>query len=296
MDICRAASLYLDHLKAERNLSGNTIDAYRRDLLRLQQFAAGQGIEHVDQIDTTVLLEHLIAFSKAKLSVRTQARHLVSLRGLFRYLRREGLLQTDPTAHLELPKLGRRLPQVLTPGEVASLLRERSNATPRYLRDMAMLELLYATGVRVSELCALRLADLNLGRGTLRVMGKGRKQRLVPIGEIVLQMLQRYLVGARPSLDTKRSAALFLTQRGNPFTRQGFWKLLKARAREAGIDKPVSPHKLRHSFATHLLENGADLRAVQAMLGHADIGTTQIYTHVSREQILRVHRRHHPRS
>lgn len=292
----QAADLYLEHLKVERHLTRNTLDAYSRDLAAFGRFCAARGLETVGAVDGRAVLEYLIELSKAQRAVRTQARQLVTLRGLFRHLRRERHIGADPTAAAELPRLGRKLPEVLTLAEVEALLRAPSPQTANGLRDAAMLELLYATGLRVSELCQLRVADVNLERGVLLATGKGRKQRMVPIGEAALALIARYLGEVRPGADRHRSEALFLSRQGRALTRQAFWKLLRQHARVAGITKATSPHTLRHSFATHLLERGADLRAVQAMLGHADISTTQIYTHLDRTQVFETYRRHHPRA
>lgn len=296
MHLDQAADLYLEHLKVERHLSRNTLDAYSRDLAAFGRFCAARGLTEAVAVDGSAVLEYLIALSKAGRAVRTQARQLVTLRGLFRHLRRERLLSADPTAGVELPRLGRKLPQVLTLDEVEALLAAPAQDSAAGLRDAAMLELLYATGLRVSELCQLRVADVNLERGVLLATGKGRKQRIVPIGESAVALVARYLREARPAADRQRSEALFLSRLGGALTRQAFWKLLRRHAVVAGITKVISPHKLRHSFATHLLERGADLRAVQAMLGHADISTTQIYTHLDRSQIFETFRRHHPRA
>ncbi|MBK8482204.1 MAG: site-specific tyrosine recombinase XerD [Proteobacteria bacterium] len=292
----QAADLYLEHLKVERHLTRNTLDAYSRDLAAFGRFCAARERAAISAIDGRTVLEYLIGLSKAQRAVRTQARQLVTLRGLFRHLRRERLIGIDPTAAVELPRMGRKLPEVLTLAEVEALLSAPALQRANGLRDAAMLELLYATGLRVSELCQLRVADVNLERGVLLATGKGRKQRMVPIGESALALVTRYLSEARPAADRRRSEALFLSRQGGPLTRQAFWKLLGQHARAAGITKTTSPHTLRHSFATHLLERGADLRAVQAMLGHADISTTQIYTHLDRTQVFETYRRHHPRA
>jgi integrase/recombinase XerD len=238
----------------------------------------------------TELTEFLRVRAEAKIAARSRARALSSIRGLFRFLRGERLIDADPTAALESPRLARRLPVVLTLADVDAILAAPNRATPRGLRDAAMIETMYATGLRVSELVKLRPEDLDLQAGCLRVLGKGRKMRLVPLGDAARELLEQHLAaGPRPTF-------VFLSRLGKPMSRQGFWKLLGAYARAAGIRAAISPHKLRHSFATHLLERGADLRAVQAMLGHADITTTQIYTHVSRARLLELYRKHHPRA
>jgi integrase/recombinase XerD len=292
-----AIDVYLDHLKVERGLSRNTIEAYGRDLSKFRAFADTVPLRQAAEVDTRHLLQYLVTLASGKLAVRSQARALVALRGLWKHLRAERHVERDPTADLELPRVGRALPEVLTPAEVDELLARPDATTVRGLRDAAMLETLYATGLRVSELVALRLADVNLAEGFLSTFGKGKKQRLVPMGEQAVARVRAYLEGARPGFDRGRNApALFLTHLGRSMTRQGFWKLLRGYAVAAGIVKPISPHKLRHSFATHLLERGADLRAVQAMLGHADIGTTQIYTHLSNARLRQVYKQHHPRA
>lgn len=298
MSLDQAIDLFLDHIKLERGLARNTVEAYARDLGRFRDFAATLALNDAAQIEQRHLLSHLVKLSEARLAARSQARALVALRGLFKFLRAERHIPTDPTAEIDLPRLGRQLPSILTLDEVEQLL-----AAPKItgrlhdLRDAAMIETLYSTGLRVSELVALRLADVNLADGFLITLGKGKKQRIVPLGEAAQQKIVLYLAEARPRLARGRNApALFLTARGRSMTRQNFWHLLLGYAVRAGINKPISPHKLRHSFATHLLERGADLRAVQAMLGHADVSTTQIYTHLTTQRLQDIHRKHHPRA
>lgn len=292
-----AIDVFLDHVKVERGLRRNTVEAYGRDLAKFRRWCEGRGLTEARDVHNRHVLKYLVSLADERLAVRSQARMLVTLRGLFKHLRAERYLDRDPTAEVALPRLGRPLPEVLSVDEVERLLQAPVPKTARGLRDAAMLETLYATGLRVSELVALRLADVNLDNGYLSTVGKGRKQRLVPLGEQARARVREYLASARPGLDRGRNgAALFLTHRGRPMTRQGFWKLLRGYALKAGIRKAISPHKLRHSFATHLLERGADLRAVQAMLGHADIGTTQVYTHLSRARLKEVYKTHHPRA
>jgi integrase/recombinase XerD len=290
-----AVARFLQYLQIEKGLSPATIEAYGLDLRRFAD-SAGKDTA-VGAIGAPQVLDFLVGLARGKLAVRTQVRNAVALRGLMRYLRAEQIIQADPTAGLPLPKAGRRLPEALTADEVARLLASVEGDDPRAIRDAAMLETLYASGLRVSELCALRTADVNLEAGWVAAYGKGRKQRLVPMGEVARRKIARYLREGRPAL-VRRSAsdALFVTPRGRRMTRQGFWKLLRRRAAAAGIARLPSPHVLRHSFATHLLEGGADLRAVQAMLGHADISTTQIYTHVSRRHLRATYLKHHPRA
>jgi integrase/recombinase XerD len=292
-----AIDLFLDYVKVERGLSRNTVEAYARDLAKFRRFCATQSLDDANAVEVLHLRRFIEALARDKMAARSQARNLVALRQLFRHLRAERHLERDPTAELELPRIGRTLPVTLTLREVEDLLSQPRIQTARGLRDAAMLETLYATGLRVSELVRLRQIDVNLEEQFLSTVGKGRKQRLVPLGGRARDRIREYLATARPSLLHGRvSPSLFVTHHGRAITRQGFWKLLAAYARAAGIKKRLSPHKLRHSFATHLVERGADLRAVQAMLGHADIGTTQIYTHVSREHLRAVVKKHHPRA
>jgi integrase/recombinase XerD len=292
-----AIDLFLDHVKIERGLARNSVDAYGRDLAKFRRFCAARGLDDADAVERRHILSYLVELSEARIAARSQARNLVALRQLFRHLRAERHIARDPTADVELPRIGRPLPVTLTLAEVEGLLAQPPNDTARGLRDAAMLETLYATGLRVSELVGLRHVDVNLHELFLSTVGKGKKQRLVPLAERARDAIQAYLATARPVLlGGRQSPALFVTHLGRAMTRQGFWKLITAYARAAGIRKRLSPHKLRHSFATHLVERGADLRAVQAMLGHADIGTTQIYTHVSPERLHSVVKQHHPRA
>ena len=295
LSIDEAVDLYLDHCKVERGLAVHTLDGYGRDLSRLGQFLTGRGREDVDDVTATDITDHLIALAEAKLSPRSRARALVAMRGLFRHLVAERWLDADPTELIDAPRTARRLPGVLGEQAVAKLIAQPAD-TPRGRRDAAMIELAYASGLRVSELVNIALADINLHHGYVRVTGKGQKTRLVPVGSAAQAKIARYIEADRPRLvRDPAERALFLTERGRPMTRQAFWKTLRNYARRAGVRLPagdISPHKLRHSFATHLVENGADLRAVQAMLGHADISTTQIYTQVSRARVLEQARKH----
>jgi len=300
-----AAERYLRHLKLERNMAGNTLVAYGRDLRRLVDYLDEQhGVEEPADVDRDLLHEYLVDLHEDGLQPRSIARHLSTVRCFCAWLLDRGLVAVNPTALLDAPKWDPGLPDVLSPDEVERLLAAPGCASERALRDTAMLQTLYATGLRVSELVHLVLHDLDLERGLLRCVGKGRKERFVPIGEVARLGLAAWLERGRPVLlragqRSRRGAspqALFITSQCKPMTRQGFWKLLKRYAVEAGIDKPISPHKLRHSFASHLLAGGADLRAVQALLGHADIGTTQIYTHVQKDRLREVYDRFHPRA
>jgi integrase/recombinase XerD len=286
---------FLEYLVVERGLAQNTLEAYRQDLTRYTEYLAAQGKEP-DRLDRADVPRYLLALREAGLSPRSVARHLSAIRRFHRFLAGEGGSGEDPTAHVEAGASWRRLPDVLSPAEVDRLLTA-SPASPLELRNQAMLELMYASGLRVSELVGLRLGDPDLEVGIVRVMGKGSKERLVPLGEVAAASLTAYLSRGRPAL-AKGAATpvLFLGRHGHGITRQMFWQILKRRARAAGIRRRVTPHTLRHSFATHLLEGGADLRSVQLMLGHADIGTTQIYTHVSRAHLQAVYEKYHPRA
>jgi integrase/recombinase XerD len=295
-----AIQRFLDHLKVEREHAPATLEAYGHDLASFARFAAGRGVTALAAVRTLDVLEYLAHLAASRLSARSQARQLVALRQLWRFLRAERVADTNPTEDVDMPRFGRRLPDFLTLEEVDRLLAAPDRRQPRGARDAAMLETLYATGLRVSELVRLRLPDVNFQAGYLVAFGKGRKERLVPLGEAALGVLRAYVEEARPRFVRPRSGraaeALFLSRLGGPMTRQAFWKLIGRYASAAGIRKALSPHKLRHSFATHLVERGADLRAVQAMLGHADIGTTEIYTHVSRGHLRGVYDRFHPRA
>jgi integrase/recombinase XerD len=295
-----AIQQFLDHLRVERELSIATVAAYGHDLTELARYLVPRGITGADGVRTLDLLEYLARLTEKGLSSRTQARAMVSARQFFRFLRAERILTTDPTEEIDMPRFGRKLPVYLTLEEVEQLLAAPNRGTVRGMRDAAMLETLYATGLRVSELVKLRLGDLNFDAGYLLAFGKGKKQRIVPLGEAAISVLRAYAEGTRPSFVRPGAAAsmdfVFLTRLGGRMTRQGFWKLIVAYARAAGLRKAISPHKLRHSFATHLVERGADLRAVQDMLGHADIGTTEIYTHLSRAHLRGVYDRFHPRA
>jgi integrase/recombinase XerD len=271
------------------------LDGYGRDLARLGQFLSERGRQDVDDVTAADITDHLIGLAEAKLAARSRARALVAIRGLFRHLVAERWLDADPTELIDSPRTARRLPGVLGNDAVGKLIAQPAD-TPRGRRDSAMIELAYASGLRVSELVTLVMADINLHHGFVRVTGKGNKTRVVPLHNTAREKIEAYIAADRPLLmRDPAERAVFLTERGRPMTRQGFWKLLRNYAKRAGIRLPtgdISPHKLRHSFATSLLENGADLRAVQAMLGHADISTTQIYTHVSRAHVIEQVRKH----
>ncbi len=286
---------FSDVLWMEEALSANTLDAYRRDLEGVSRWLDTRGscLTGVTRADLSQYLAHL---KDKGTPPRTAARLLSTLRRFYRYLLREGRIKEDPTALIDSPKLGRSLPKSLTEEQVVKLLQAPDVSKPLGLRDRAMLETLYATGLRVSELVGLLLSQLGLSQGVVRVVGKGNKERLVPLGEEALSWLNRYLSEARRGLIRGRATdALFVTARGGPMTRQAFWHNIKRYAKSADIQASLSPHTLRHAFATHLLNHGADLRVVQMLLGHSDLSTTQIYTHVARERLKELHARHHPR-
>lgn len=289
---------FCDQLWLEDGLAKNTLEAYRRDLRLLGEWLAraGRGLLEATEAD---LLGYLAArhATAQRPSASTQARVLSSFKRFYRYALRERRIDADPTLKLDRPKKPPRFPKTLSEAEVEALLAAPDVETPLGLRDRAMLETLYATGLRVSELVELKLAETNLDMGVVRVFGKGGKERLVPLGEVAVEWLERYLKDARPALAKGRlDDAMFLTPRGEPMTRQAFWYLIKRHAARAIPGVALSPHTLRHAFATHLLNHGADLRVVQMLLGHADISTTQIYTHVARERLKQLHAAHHPRA
>lgn len=288
--------LFLNYLAVEKGLSANTLEAYGRDLTRYLDFLEKEGISHPDGVTPQLVLRFLSHLKATGLAPRSRARALVALRVFHKFLLAEKITGTNPTARVEAPRSLNPLPHALSSVEVDRLLDAPQGERAFDLRDRAMLELLYATGLRVSELVSLKIGDLQLDVGYLRAFGKRHKERVVPMGEAASAVLERYLEEGRPVLDRGESrGVLFLNRDGRGLTRQGFWKIIKRRALEAGIHKKVTPHTLRHSFATHLLENGADLRSVQTMLGHADISTTQIYTHVTRERLRKIHEQFHPR-
>jgi len=287
---------FLTFLRVERGLADNTINSYRYDLEQYASFLSAQKLNLL-QATQNVILSFLNQQRLLNKSARTRSRMLAALRGFYRYLLQEGLVTTDPTENLTSPKLEKNLPRVLSVQEVEKLLSQPNCGTLTGLRDKAMLELLYATGMRVSEMLGLDTEHLNLDLGFVRCMGKGSRERIIPIGEIAQKYLREYLSRCWLKLrKNSRERAVFLNKNGRRLTRQGFWKILKAYAQKAGIQSEITPHVLRHSFATHLLENGADLRAVQEMLGHADITTTQIYTHLSKRKMREVYEKSHPRA
>jgi integrase/recombinase XerD len=287
---------FLNYLRVEKGLSANTIDAYRRDILKFAVFAREQelGIGRVRRGD---VVDFMAKLYRQHLDSRSVARHLVTIRHFFRFALTEGFVDDDPAANIESPKFRQSLPDFLSLEEVDRLLREPDRSATLGMRDRAMIELMYSTGLRVSELCGLRVADLQIDPGCLRCIGKGNKERLVPVGRQALGAVEKYLRDARPKLlRVGASPYLFVNQKGHKIDRITFWKTLREYGRKAGLRKALTPHMLRHSFATHLLDRGADLRSVQLMLGHSDISTTQIYTHVIEERLKEVYKAHHPRA
>ena len=302
MQFDSAIDRYIQHLKVERNLSENTVSAYSTDLRQFAGYCIDQeGIESVGKVTENHVSNFMVALLDRGLKSRTASRKLSTVRGLFEYLLTEQEVETDPTEPVDTPRYGRNMPTVLGLDEVERLLEAPDESTPEGHRDWVMLEVLYATGLRVTELVELKLRDIDLEGGYVDVVGKGDKQRIVPLGEIAVEAVEDYVDRIRPVLLKKHGGPgctpyLFVTRRGSSMTRQGFWKNLKRYGRIAGIDKSISPHKLRHSFATHLLERGADLRIVQNLLGHADISTTEIYTHVAQARLKAMYEEHHPRA
>ena len=290
-----AVDWFLDGIWAESGLSENTLRAYRADLLALNRRLVGRQVNLVNATEADVL-EFLAWRAGDAAKPRSSARQLSTFRRFFRYLVREGVVSQDPTAQIEMPRIGRSLPRTLTEADVEALLAAPDVARPLGHRDRTMLELLYATGVRVSELVNLRLSQVNLNQGVIRIIGKGDRERLIPLGDESQDWLQTFVVGPRAEiLKGRQTEYLFPTRRARPMTRQSFWYIIKRHARTAEIGKKLSPHTVRHAFATHLLNHGADLRVVQLLLGHSDVSTTQIYTHVARERMKELHARPHPR-
>jgi integrase/recombinase XerD len=292
----RRLELWLDALEQERGLSPRTVSAYRSDLLRLAAWLEGERRGTILRANEEALSAHLRWLARRDISPRSTRRAMAAMRGFFGDLVAEGERSDDPLANLDSPRLWKTLPKVLSEEEIGRLLAAPDPATPTGLRDRAMLELLYATGLRVSELVGLTLPQLHLKGGYLLAFGKGSKERVVPIGEEAEATLQRYFAEARPKLAKGRHDAVFVSVRGTAMSRQQFWRIVKAHGRAAGIRAELSPHVLRHSFATHLLEHGADLRVVQSLLGHADISTTEIYTHIHQERLRGLYDKFHPRA
>jgi integrase/recombinase XerD len=300
MELSPAISSFLTHVKVEKGLSANTYSAYKRDLAKFEEFAKKRKLE-LSKITRNELVDFLASLYGQQLESKTVARHLVTLRNFFRYAQVQDLIAEDPAANLESPKIRKSLPGYLRLEEVEKLLEQPDGSTPLGLRDRAMLEVLYSTGLRVSELTSLRVTDLDTKIGCVRCIGKGDKERVVPVGRKALGMVEKYLRDGRTELVRAGKAGsggafLFVNRRGGRISRVGVWKILSNYGKQAGLRTALTPHMMRHSFATHLLERGADLRSVQLMLGHADISTTQIYTHVVEERLKQVYKAHHPRA
>jgi integrase/recombinase XerD len=297
MEIAPAIAQFLTHVRVEKGLSANTVAAYQRDLVKFNAVAQKRKLA-LESISRDDLVDFLAGLYREKLESRTVARHLVTLRNFFRFAQVQELIATDPSLNLESPKIRRNLPGYLKLEEVERLLEQPDGKTALGLRDRAMLEVLYSSGLRVSELIGLRVTDLDTKVGCIRCIGKGDKERIVPAGKKALGIVEKYLRDARPKLLGKgvSSQSLFVNRNGHSLSRVGVWKILSAYGRRAGLRVALTPHMLRHSFATHLLERGADLRSVQLMLGHADISTTQIYTHVVEERLKQIYKAHHPRA
>jgi integrase/recombinase XerD len=298
MELTNAVSSFLTHVKVEKGLSVNTYAAYKRDLSKFEEFAKKRKLE-LKKITRDDLVDFLAGLYRQKLESKTVARHLVTLRNFFRFARVQEAIADDPAVNLESPKIRKSLPGYLRLEEVERLLQQPDANTPFGLRDRAMLEVLYSTGLRVSELTGLKVADMDTKVGCVRCIGKGDKERVVPVGKKALAIVERYLREGRPEIVKNArtsSAFLFVNRRGGKISRVGVWKILSNYGKRAGLRTSLTPHMLRHSFATHLLERGADLRSVQLMLGHADISTTQIYTHVVEERLKQVYKAHHPRA
>jgi len=299
MEISAAISAFLTHVRVEKGLSSNTVEAYGRDMHKFEAFAKKRKLT-LAAVSPDDLVEFLAGLYRQKLESRSVARHLVTLRNFFRFVQIQELIKDDPTLHLESPKVRRSLPGYLRIEEVEKLLAQPDQKTPIGLRDAAMLEVLYSSGLRVSELTGLRVMDLDRTVGCVRCIGKGNKERIVPVGKKAMALVDHYLRDARPRLlgknEISQSPVLFLNRRGGRLSRVSVWKILSTYGRHAGIRVALTPHMLRHSFATHLLERGADLRSVQLMLGHSDISTTQIYTHVVEERLKQIYKAHHPRA
>jgi integrase/recombinase XerD len=289
--------LFLDTIWMERGLSKNTLAAYRADLTALARWLKSRDETHLAEAERADILAFIAERAEKGARPRSTARQLSSFRRFFRYLVREGNLTDDPTSNIQMPKIGRTLPKTLTESQVEDLLKAPNTDEPLGFRDRTMLEVLYATGLRVSELINLKLSQINLEQGVVRIMGKGDRERLIPLYEDSTDWINRFVAGARLEILLERQTDyLFPTRRGDRMTRQAFWHIIKRYARKAKIGKELSPHSLRHAFATHMLNNGADLRVVQMLLGHSDLSTTQIYTHVARERLKNLHSKHHPRA
>jgi integrase/recombinase XerD len=292
----QALDRFMMFLRVERGLAGNTIEAYNRDLISFLDYLEEKCRDDIESIGALVVRGFLVHLGDKGLSNRSQARCVSALRSFFKFLARERYISANPMGTVDAPKISRALPHFLNEQDVERLLKAPREDTPQGVRDRAMLEVLYATGLRVSELVKLKTQEVNFSAGFLQTMGKGSKERIVPLGSEALKAVRIYISESRPRLEKGvRSDFLFISRAGKPMTRQWFWKMIKQYASSAGITKHISPHVVRHSFATHLLNHGADLRSLQMMLGHSDISTTQIYTHITRERLKEIHKAHHPR-
>jgi len=288
---------YIDYLIIEKGLSDNSLVSYSSDLVQYISFLEKNKIHDLNEVDTAAILAWLIDLARKGLSAKSRARHLITVRGLYKFLLAEKKVTKSPVKNVDIPKIGLALPKIMTVKEVAMLLDAPDIRKPLGMRNSAMMEIMYGAGLRVSELIALCLQDINLDANFVRVMGKGSKERIVPIGSKARTITEKWIKEGRPIHLKKISTPyLFVARAGKPMTRQSFWKIIKKYALLANISKNTTPHTLRHSFATHLLEGGADLRSVQTMLGHSDISTTQIYTHISREYLVKMHQKYHPRN
>jgi integrase/recombinase XerD len=288
---------FIHYLTVEKGLSKNTLESYRRDLKQFISYIKQTQSVKIEETSRQNIVSFLMGLREQGKATSTISRNMASIRAFYQFLLKDQKITSDPSIHLETPKIERRLPKVLSIAEVELLLQTPQSSTSFGQRDRAMLELLYATGIRVSELISLTIEDIHLQMGFVKCLGKGSKERVIPLGRAAIESLEQYIQVGRYKLNKdKRSKALFLNHHGNPISRQGFWKIIKKHAKDAGIKKEITPHTVRHSFATHLLENGADLRSVQEMLGHADISTTQIYTHVTKTRLKDVYSKAHPRA
>ena len=290
------ADQYINYLLVEKGLAEKTIESYAEDIDRYFAFLQTENIDNISDADMPLILNHLADLKKNNIGSKSRARHLVSIRGFYKFMVQEGILTKDPSKLIDFPKTGLKLPDILSTEDVNLLLDQPDTNKPTGIRNAAMLEILYAAGLRVSELVNLCLQNVNTEACFIKVLGKSSDERLIPFGIYAKEKLLDYIHNARPGLlKGKNSSFIFVARAGKPMTRQGFWKLLKKYVLAAGIKKNISPHSLRHAFASHLLERGADLRAIQIMLGHADISSTQIYTHVARKRLKEIHEKYHPR-
>lgn len=288
---------FINYLAVDRKLAKNTLESYGRDLRQFQHYLTDHKNKKLEESNQAAILDYLNHLRQQGKAASTISRNIAAIKSFYQYLLRDSYLNVDPTEKLETPKFEKKLPKILSVMEVEELLKQPGNKLPSDMRDKAMLELLYATGIRVSEIIGLNISDVNLDMGYIKCHGKGSKERLVPLGSIAVKSVHEYINKGRPKIvRTYEEAILFVNHHGSQLTRQGFWKIIKKYAQKANITKEITPHILRHSFATHLLENGADLRSVQEMLGHADISTTQIYTQITKNPLKEVYDRTHPRA